>query len=55
MEGGGGGCAAPWWTGELLAIGAIPLSAALMARGVAYSDGFPWQAGAGVVAVGATG
>ena len=32
--------------GELLAIGSIPLAAALMARGVAYAENMPWQAGA---------
>jgi uncharacterized membrane protein len=37
--------------GELLAIGSIPLAAACMARGVAYSDAFPWQLGAGPVAL----
>ena len=38
--------------GELLAIGSIPLAAATMARGVGYGDGaFPWQAGAGGVAL----
>lgn len=31
---------------EILAIGAIPLSATLMARGVGYQDWMPWQAGA---------
>ena len=36
---------------ELLAIGSIPLAAALMARGVGYADWFPWQAGAALVAV----
>lgn len=34
---------------ELLAIGSIPLAAALMARGVGYADWFPWQVGAGFV------
>ena len=37
--------------GELLAIGSIPLAAALMARGVAYADNMPWQAGAAPVAL----
>ena len=37
--------------GELLAIGSIPLAAALMARGVAYSENMPWQAGAAPVAL----
>ena len=37
--------------GELLAIGSIPLAAALMARGVAYNEGMPWQAGAAPVAL----
>ena len=37
--------------GELLAIGSIPLAAALMARGVAFSEGMPWQAGAAPVAL----
>ena len=38
--------------GELLAIGSIPLAAATMARGIGYGDGaFPWQAGAGGVAL----
>ena len=38
--------------GELLAIGSIPFAAATMARGVGYGDGaFPWQAGAGGVAL----
>jgi uncharacterized membrane protein len=32
----------------LLALATIPLSATLMARGVAYNQDFPWQAGAGV-------
>lgn len=31
---------------ELLAIGAIPLTATLMARGVGYIEWLPWQAGA---------
>ena len=31
---------------ELLAIGAIPLAATLMARGVGYAEWLPWQAGA---------
>jgi len=31
---------------ELLAIGSIPLTATLMARGVWYAEWFPWQAGA---------
>jgi uncharacterized membrane protein len=31
---------------ELSAIASIPLLATLMARGVGYTDGFPWQAGA---------
>jgi putative membrane protein len=38
-------------TGELLAIGSIPLAAALMARGVGYSENMPWQAGAAPVAL----
>ena len=37
--------------GELLAACSIPLAATLMSRGVGHIDGFPWQAGAGVVAV----
>lgn len=37
--------------GELLAVGSIPLAAALMARGVAFSEGMPWQAGAAPVAL----
>ena len=37
--------------GELLAIGSIPLAAALMARGVAYAENMPWQAGAAPVAL----
>lgn len=41
--------------GELLAIGSIPLTAALMSRGVGYSDGFSWQAGAGVVGLSVVG
>jgi len=36
---------------QLLAIGSIPLTAALMARGVGYADWFPWQAGAAFVAI----
>lgn len=36
---------------ELLAIASIPLTAALMARGVGYAEWFPWQAGAGVTAL----
>lgn len=36
---------------ELLAVASIPLTAALMARGVGYADWFPWQAGAALVAV----
>jgi len=36
---------------ELLALASIPLSASLMARGVLYSDSFPWQAGAAPVAL----
>jgi uncharacterized membrane protein len=36
---------------ELLAIGSIPLAATLMARGVGYADGLPWQAGAAPVAL----
>lgn len=36
--------------GELLAIGSIPLAAAMMARGVAYQEQMPWQAGAAPVA-----
>ena len=31
--------------GELLALASIPLAATLMARGVGYADGLPWQAG----------
>jgi len=35
---------------ELLALGAIPLTATLMSRGVLYGGGdFPWQLGAGLV------
>ena len=41
--------------GELLAIASIPLAAALMARGVGYSEDFPWQAGAAPVALAAGG
>jgi uncharacterized membrane protein len=41
--------------GELLAIASIPLAAALMSRGVGYADGFPWQAGAGVVGLSVVG
>jgi hypothetical protein len=37
--------------GELLAVASIPLAASLMSRGVAYSEGMPWQAGAGPVAL----
>ena len=37
--------------GELLALGSIPLAAALMARGVAFAEGMPWQAGAAPVAL----
>ena len=37
--------------GELLAIGSIPLAAALMARGVAFAPDMPWQAGAAPVAL----
>ena len=37
--------------GELLAIGSIPLAAARMARGVAYAENMPWQAGAAPVAL----
>ena len=37
--------------GELLAIGSIPLAAALMARGVAYAENMPWQASAAPVAL----
>jgi len=37
--------------GELLAIGSIPLAAALMARGVAYAPDMPWQAGAAPIAL----
>lgn len=36
---------------QLLAVGAIPLSAALMARGVGYADWLPWQAGAAPAAL----
>ena len=31
---------------QILAIGAIPLTATLMSRGVLYADWLPWQAGA---------
>ena len=41
--------------GELLAICSIPLAATLMSRGVGHVDGFPWQAGAAVVAVATVG
>ena len=34
------------WNAEILALLTIPLLATLMARGVGYNDGFPWQAGA---------
>jgi hypothetical protein len=34
---------------EILAIGSIPLAAALMARGVGYTEWLPWQAGAAPV------
>lgn len=37
--------------GELLAIGSIPLAAALMARGVAFAPDMPWQAGAAPIAL----
>lgn len=37
--------------GELLAIGSIPLAAALMARGVAYAPDMSWQAGAAPIAL----
>lgn len=37
--------------GELLAVASIPLAASLMSRGVGYADWFPWQAGAGLVAL----
>ena len=37
--------------GELLALGSIPLAAALMARGVAFQESMPWQAGAAPVAL----
>jgi len=42
---------------ELLAIGSIPLTATLMARGVGYAEWFPWQAGAApaVLALGGLG
>ena len=42
---------------ELLAIGSIPLSATLMARGVGYAEWLPWQAGAApaVLALGGLG
>ena len=36
---------------ELLAVASIPLAATLMARGVAYADWLPWQAGAAPVAL----
>ena len=36
---------------ELLAIGSIPLAAALMARGVGYAEWFPWQVGAAATAL----
>ena len=36
---------------ELLAVLAIPLTATLMARGVGYAEGFPWQAGAAFPAI----
>jgi len=36
-------------TAELSALLTIPLVATLMARGVGYNDGFPWQAGAAAV------
>ena len=36
---------------QLLAIATIPLTAALMSRGVGYADWFPWQAGAALVAL----
>jgi len=42
-------------TGELLAVCSIPLAAALMSRGVLYAEWFPWQAGAGAVALGVFG
>ena len=35
--------------GEILAIASIPLAATLMARGVGYWEGLPWQAGAAPV------
>ena len=37
--------------GELLALGSIPLAAALMARGVAFAEGMPWQGAAPVALV----
>ena len=37
--------------GELLAVCSIPLAAALMSRGVAYSADMPWQAGAAPIAL----
>lgn len=37
--------------GELLAICTIPVTAALMSRGVGYAEWFPWQAGAAPVAL----
>ncbi|CAE8692349.1 unnamed protein product [Polarella glacialis] len=42
---------------ELLAIGSIPLTATLMARGVGYAEWLPWQAGAApaVLALGGLG
>lgn len=37
--------------GEILALLSIPLAATLMSRGVGYVEWFPWQAGAGPVAL----
>ena len=37
--------------GEILALSSIPLSAALMSRGVFYTEGMPWQLGAAPVAL----
>mmetsp|Transcript_37828 Transcript_37828/g.48248 ORF Transcript_37828/g.48248 Transcript_37828/m.48248 type:complete len:299 (+) Transcript_37828:83-979(+) len=36
---------------ELIALATIPLTASLMARGVAYSESIPWQAGAALSAI----
>ena len=35
---------------ELTALASIPLSATIMARGIGYNDGFPWQVEAGLAA-----